>query len=260
MIKMLSAINKKFISFYIIIAFFALWEIGPRLGWADPMFVPPLSAVIASAKQITYVQILIDAAVSLKRILVGFTLATVFALPVGFVLGGAFPKVSQFLKSLFDFLSQVPAFILFPVFVIIFGIGETGIYSVMLWAAFWPILFTTIVGVHGVDPILVKCARSMGGSNLTIFFKVIIPGALSSIMTGMRTGMTICFMMLIGAETLGADSGLGWLIHNAMNMGFIPRIYLSAILVAVLGLGVNYILEWLEENIIIWKETPADKI
>ncbi|NLD46182.1 MAG: ABC transporter permease subunit, partial [Clostridiaceae bacterium] len=95
--------------------------------------------------------------------------------------------------------------------------------------------------------------------NLTIFFKIIIPGALSSILTGMRTGMTMSFMMLIGAETLGADSGLGWLIHNAKSMGFIPRIYLAAILIAVLGLGVNYIFQWLEENIIIWKEVTHDK-
>ncbi len=258
MIRLLSSLNKKLISVYIFIGFFILWEVAPRIGWTDPIFVPPFSVIMASAKEITYLQILIDAAVSMKRIIVGFALATVLALPVGFILGGAFPRLAKFFKSLFDFLAQVPAFILFPVFVIIFGIGETGIYAVMLWAAFWPILFTTIVGVQQVDPSLIKSARSMGANNVTIFFKIIIPGALASIMTGMRTGMTICFMMLIGAETLGADSGLGWLIHNAMNMGFIPRIYLSAILVAIMGLGVNYFLQYLEENIIIWKEASPD--
>jgi NitT/TauT family transport system permease protein len=59
--------------------------------------------------------------------------------------------------------------------------------------------------------------------------------------------------MLIGAESLGADSGLGWLIRNSQSMGFVPRIYLAVILVAILGLAVNYFLEWLEESIIVWK-------
>ena len=210
---------------------------------------------MAEAQKVTYLQIIIDAAVSMKRILIGFTLASVLALPVGFILGGAFPRLAKFLKSLMDFLSQIPAFILFPVFVVVFGIGETGIYTVILWAAFWPIMFTTIVGVQQVDPVLIRSARSMGAGNVTIFFKVVLPGALASIMTGMRDRND---HQLHDAHRrrnpLGADSGLGWLIHNSTNMGFIPRIYHAAILVAILGLAINYIFEWLEENIIVWKE------
>jgi len=257
--KTLYSINNKFLSIYIIIAFFVLWEIAPKIGWANPHFVPPFSVIVAEARKLTFIQLFVEASVSLKRIAIGFTIASLFALPVGFILGGAFPRLENFLKSLLKFLSQIPPFILFPVFVVVFGIGEKGIYTVILWAAFWPIMFTTITGVQSVEPILIKSARSMGADSFTIFFKIIIPGALSSILTGMRTGMTMSFMMLIGAETLGADSGLGWLIHNAQSMGFIPRIYLAAILIAVLGLGVNYIFQWLEENIIIWKEVTHDK-
>jgi NitT/TauT family transport system permease protein len=260
MTRYLTEINKKFISLYMVIAFFLLWEIAPRSGWANPHFFPPFSEVLITAKQVTYWQLFIDIMVSLKRILIGFLLASALALPVGFILGGAFPKVARFLNSLLNFLAQVPAFILFPVFVVIFGIGETGILVVISWAAFWPILFTTIQGVRQVDPILIKGAKSMGANPLTIFWKVVIPGALASILTGMRTGMTISFMMLIGAETLGANSGLGWLIHNSTNMGFIPRIYLAVILIAVLGLGINYFLEWIERKMITWKEVAPEKM
>jgi NitT/TauT family transport system permease protein len=257
--KVLLKINNKLLSIYIIIAFFVLWEVAPKVGWANPHFVPPFSVIIAEAQKLTFVQLFVEASVSLKRIFIGFAIASLLALPVGFILGGAFPRLENFLKSLLKFLSQIPPFILFPVFVVVFGIGEKGIYTVILWAAFWPIMFTTITGVQSVEPILIKSARSMGANNFTIFLKIILPGALSSILTGMKTGMTMSFMMLIGAETLGADSGLGWLIHNAQSMGFIPRIYLAAILIAVLGLGVNYIFQWLEENIIVWKEASHDK-
>jgi NitT/TauT family transport system permease protein len=260
MLKLISKINDKLLSVYIFIAFFILWEVAPSVGWANPNFLPPFSQIIAAAQEVTVLQILIDTSVSLKRIIVGFILAIVLALPVGFILGGAIPRLSRFLNYLMNFLAQIPPFILFPVFVVIFGIGEKGIYAVILWSAFWPLMFTTIAGVQQVDPVLIKSARSMGAGNLTIFFKVVVPGAMASIMTGMRTGMTMSFMMLIGAETLGADSGLGWLIHNSQNMGFIPRTYLAAILVALLGLAINYLFQWLEENIIIWREVEQEKI
>ena len=258
--KFLSEWSKRLLPFYIIAVFFAFWEIAPRVGLANPHFIPPFSAIVLDAVNMTLPRIFVEISVSLKRILIGFSLASLVALPTGFLLGGAFPKVSQFLKPLLSFLSQIPAFILFPIFVVIFGIGERGIYTVILWAAFWPVLFTTITGVQQVDPILVKSARGMGASQIVIFFKVILPGALSSIMTGMRTGMTMSFMMLIGAESLGADSGMGWLIHNSQSMARIPRIYLAAILVAVVGLAINYLLQWLEDTIIIWKDASQDTI
>lgn len=257
--KILLGLHNKLISIYIIIAFFILWEVAPKIGWANPNFVPPFSRILVEAQKLTFLQLFIEASVSLKRIFIGFTLASLFALPTGFLLGGAFPKLEKFLKALLKFLSQIPPFILFPVFVVVFGIGEKGIYTVIFWSAFWPVMFTTVVGVQNVDPLLIKSAKSMGANNITVFLKVIIPGALSSIFTGMKTGITMSFMMLIGAETLGADSGLGWLIHNAQSMGFIPRIYLAVILIAVIGLAVNYSIQWLEENIITWKEASHDK-
>jgi len=256
--KFLVALHIKARGLYLIIALFILWEIAPRVGWVNPHFLPPFSQIIVAAGQLTIYQIILDTAVSLKRILIGFSAAILIAVPLGFIMAGALPKVPKFLNSLMMFLAQIPPFILFPVFVVVFGVGEGGIYTVILWSAVWPILFTTMVGVGQVDPLLIKCARSMGADTIDIFFKVVIPEAFPSIMTGLRSGMTMCFMMLIGAETLGADSGLGWLISNAQKMGLVPRIYLAALLVAVVGLMINYLFEWLENEIIIWKEQAPE--
>jgi len=257
--KKLLELNDKLISLYIIIAFFILWEIAPKIGWANPNFVPPFSRIVAEAKKLTFLRLFIEASVSLKRIFIGFTLASLVALPTGFILGGAFPRLERFLKALLKFLSQIPPFILHPVFVVIFGIGEKSIFTVIFWSAFWPVMFTTVVGVQSVDPLLIKSAKSMGANNITVFLKVVMPGAMTSIFTGIKTGLTMSFMMLIGAETIGADSGLGCLIHNSQSMGFIPRIYLGVILIAVIGLAVNYGVQWLEENIITWKEASHDR-
>lgn len=257
--RVLASLNNRLLSWYLFILFLLLWELVPRLGLVNPIFVPPFSRVIQTGLDLSVFNIIVYIAISLKRVFIGFLLAALLALPVGFILAGALPAVARFLRPLTVFLSQIPPFILFPIFVIIIGVGEGGIYTVIFWSSFWPILFTTISGIQSVDPLLVRCAKGMSAGPVTIFFKVVLPAAFPAIMTGIRSGLTMSFLMLIGAESMGADSGMGWLIHNAQSMGFIPRIYLGAIMVAGVGLALNYLLEALEKTIVDWKEVPEGK-
>ncbi len=94
----------------------------------------------------------------------------------------------------------------------------------------------------------------MGSGQLILFIKVLLPGALPSIFTGIRLGATVAFLMLIAAEMIGASTGLGWLIHNSNVNYIIPRLYLGAVLIAFLGMGLNYVIQWLETRIVSWKE------
>jgi NitT/TauT family transport system permease protein len=257
--RILGQVNSKLMGFYLFFLLILIWEIVPRTGLVSPVFVPSFSRVIEVGLDLSLTKIILYISISLKRVFVGFAISTALALPVGFILAGALPGVARFIKPLTVFLSQIPPFILFPIFVIIIGVGEGGIYTVIFWSSFWPILFTTIAGIQNVDPLLIRCARAMSASRIGIFFKVVLPGAFPAIMTGIRSGLTMSFLMLIGAESMGADSGLGWLIHNAQSMGFVPRIYLGAMLVAGVGLALNYLLESLEKNIVDWKEVPEEK-
>ncbi|MDR3137224.1 MAG: ABC transporter permease [Coriobacteriales bacterium] len=252
--SLLSIINQRARAAWLIIAFFAFWQLAPSIGLANPVYLPPLSRVLEEAVTVGFGQLAHDVLISVWRIILGFFIAIVAAIPLGFVLAGAFRWVSELLAPLMTFLSQIPPFILFPVFIIILGVGETGILAVIIWSVFWPTLFSTIAGSHHIDPLYVKSARSMGADRLSIFIDVIIPSALPQIMTGMRNGLTLCFMMLIGAETMGASSGMGWEINMAQRMAVIPRIYLMALIVAVVGLLINYLFEWLEQTIVVWRD------
>lgn len=251
--KILSAINKKLSVFYIMAAILVLWEVAPRVGWVNKFFLPSFSTVIAQAWKVTLPLLLFDIFISLERIFIVLAIAVVIAIPLGFILAGALPKVARFLNSLMSFLSQIPPFILFPIFVVVFGVGERGIYTVIIWSIFWPVLFTTIEGTKQIDPLLIKCAKSMNTNKIQMFFKVIIPGTFPSIMTGTRAGMTMGFMMLIGAESLGTSAGLGFMVTNSQQMAIVPRIYLAALLVALVGLAVNYLFEWIEKRVVVWK-------
>jgi len=165
-----------------------------------------------------------------------------------------FQRLTNFLTPRLKLLGQINAFSLFPLFVLFFGIGELAKFCIIFWSCLWPILFTTIAGVKGVDPLLIKLARSIGAGRLTLFTRVLLPGALLSIFTGIRIGATVAFLMLIAAEMIGANYGLGYLIHYSNVNYVIPRLYLGVLTIAFLGMALNYIIHWLEGRIVTWKQ------
>jgi NitT/TauT family transport system permease protein len=251
----LAAANDRLLDWYGIVLLVTLWELGPRRGWIDMQFFPPPSAIIAEGVKLAEKgEFLIQITSSLQRLITGLSAALLVGIPLGFILGGWFPRLTHFLRPLLRLLGQINAFSLFPIFVLFFGIGELAKFAVIFWSCVWPILFTTIAGVQGVDPLYVKVARSMGSGRLTLFVRVLFPGALPSIFTGIRLGTTVAFLMLIAAEMIGASAGLGWLVHNSSVNYVIPRLYLAAAVIAFLGMGMNYVLHFLEARVITWKE------
>jgi len=251
----LSALNKKLMDYYGVAVLLILWELAPRLGWIDRQFFPPLSSIFAEgSKLVKDGTLILHIAVSLQRTFQGLICAIALAVPLGFVLGGWFPRFTRFLSPLLKLFGQINAFSLFPLFVLFFGIGELAKFSIIFWSCLWPILFTTIAGVQEVDPLFIKLARSMGSGRLILFVKVLLPGALPSIFTGVRIGATVAFLMLIAAEMIGASSGLGWLVLNSSINYLIPRLYLAALLIALLGMMLNYSIHWLEGLLIQGKD------
>ncbi len=247
----LDSLKEKLMDYYGIAVLVILWEVAPRLGWIDSQFFPALSSVFAEGVKLwADGTLLLHIAVSLQRTFLGLMGATALAIPLGFVLGGWFPRFTRFLSPLLNLFGQINAFSLFPLFVLFFGIGELAKFSIIFWSCLWPILFMTIAGVQRVEPLFIKLARSMGGGRRILLVHVLIPGALPSIFTGVRIGATVAFLMLIAAEMIGASSGLGWLVHNSSVNYIIPRLYLAALLIALLGMIFNYSLHRLEAHLI----------
>jgi NitT/TauT family transport system permease protein len=245
---------------YLIIAFILIWQFAPDLGWTNPTFVPPFSRVILDGADIGMVKILVHVSISLKRLLIGFAISVALALPAGFVLGGGLPKAAAFIRPLTAFLQQIPPYILYPLFLLIIGPGENGIHLVIFWSVFWPVLMTTIQGVQEMDAKLIRCARAMCAKGWTVFFKVVLPGVFPNLMRGIRSGLTMGFLMLIGSESMGADSGIGWMIHNAQQLGWIPRIYLGALIVCIVGFILNYWLGVVERAFVDWKPVTEETV
>jgi len=241
-----------------ILLFFAVWELAPRAGGLFETFIAPPSVVAKTlAELLQSGELYGHIGISLGRASAGFAAAGAIAIPLGFFLGGGFRTLERLITLPLRFLGHVNPFSLFPLFILLFGIGELSKVAMIFWVCLWPILFNTITGVKGIDPLLVKSARSMGTGPVTLFFKVILPAAAPGIFTGLKMGSGTAFFMLIAAEMIGASSGLGWLVWNAQINFLIPRLFAATVVISILGLILNQMFVELERMLVGWKESAA---
>lgn len=238
-----------------LIIFLLLWEAAPRLGIVKQTFIAPPSVVLITIwEMIKTGELFRHVGVSFERAIIGFFLATLVAIPLGFFLGGWYKTFKRVATPLLRLLQELNPFALFPIFMMLFGIGEVSKVAMIFWVCQWPILFHTINGVESVDPLLIKSARSMGIDKKTLILKVILPSALPNIFTGLKIGSATAFFMLIAAEMIGASSGLGWLVWNAQINFQIPKLFAASVIISVLGLLINLLFIRLEHRLLGWKE------
>jgi NitT/TauT family transport system permease protein len=230
------------------------WELCPRLGLIDVRFLPPFSDVIKGLIELTASgQMALHMEASLRRSLLGFIIAVLMALPLGIIMGW-FKRFEKVVDPLLQVCRNTSVLALYPVFILIFGLSEFSKIAIIFWGTLWPILLNTIEGVKGVDPLLIKSARSMGSSQLTLLLKVVVPFAMPLILTGLRLGASRSVVVLVAAEMLGAQEGLGFLIFQTQLDHDNPEMYAGIISIALLGVLINYGLAKLEQHLIRWKE------
>ncbi|WP_307688819.1 ABC transporter permease [Variovorax ginsengisoli] len=237
-----------------ILLLLAVWEALPRLGVVSDAYLSPPSAVLRSIVELATQGLLWKhVGASLQRSLWGLLLA----ISTGVVLGlsmGSFRRLENIVDPVLQLFRQTSAFALFPVFILFLGIGELSKIAIIFWASFWPVLLSTIGGVKQVDRLLIDSARSMGASSRFVFLKVVLPAALPSIFTGVRLAGAYCITALVAAEMIGAHSGLGFLTLNSQETFQIPTMYGGILLLALLGLALNYLLALLEGRLLRWRK------
>ncbi|WP_026789354.1 ABC transporter permease [Pleomorphomonas oryzae] len=238
--------------FGVLIAFALLWEYGGRLGFLNSAVIPPLSNVIAALRDgLVSGPLKEDLGISLTRAGVAFGAATALGIPLGLVMG-QLPTAEKLIDPLLQLFRQTSALALYPVFILLLGLGETSKVFVIFWASLFPILLATIGGVKEVDGKLIEMARVYGARRLTIFRRVVLPGAVPQIFVGLRLSATTALLMLIAAEMIGANHGVGFQVMNAQYNFQLPLMFASIVLLALLGLATNYAILGLQRRLCRW--------
>ncbi len=229
----------------LVIIILILWEVLPRTGLIDQTFLPAASSVfIAMGNLLVSGELLRHISISLGRSLAGFALAVITMIPLGLAMGW-YKTFEEITDRLVQTCRQTSALSLFPMFILFFGIGELSKVVIIFWASQWPILLNTINGVKNVDPLLIKASKSMAASDSSLFKKVLLPAAAPSIFTGIRLGAAYAIMVLVAAEMIGANSGLGFLIINSQEVFRISDMYAAMITLAILGIAEPVAFLWI---------------
>lgn len=235
-----------------IIALAILWQVSATAGWVNPAVIPPLDRIFdAVVNGFVNGPLWRDVTISLQRAGIAFAAAVALGIPLGLFMG-EIRIVERALDPILQLLRQTSALALYPVFILLLGLGETSKVFVIFWATLFPILLATIGGVKQADPKLIEMARVYGARRSHIFRSVVLPGALPQIFVGLRLSATTALLLLIAAEMIGANSGLGFQVMNAQYNFQIPLMFGAILLLAALGLAANAILETLQKRLCRW--------
>lgn len=249
--KVFGSIYKKSIT---VVIFLLIWEIAPRIGLVRSQYIPPFSRVVAAlGRMAADGSLWKNVRASLSRALAGYFLSILVGFPVGIALGWN-KKVYEYINPLTTVLGQTSPLALMPLFMIIFGLGESSKIAIIFWGCVWRILSSTMSGVSHVDPLLVKAARTMGASKIYVLTRVVIPGAMPEIFPGISGSASAALLMLVGAELLGASRGLGFLITYSQQTFNIVNMYAAILMIAILGTVASSLLKALGNAILGWQK------
>jgi NitT/TauT family transport system permease protein len=223
-----------------------LWEAGVPTGLIDPTILPAPSMIAERAWVLLDPShperslLLTHIAASLWRALVAFAIACGVAIPLGFALGLS-PIAYRSVSPLLSLLLPLPAVAWTPIFLVGFGQGDTTIISVCFLGAVFPVLYATIRGVQSISPHSLWVVRSMGARQSDIFMRVLLPGCLPALISGLKLGMAHSWRTLVAAEMLAALSrGLGYMIFAARAYMDVSTMFVGIACLAVIGMLVEH--------------------
>jgi ABC-type nitrate/sulfonate/bicarbonate transport system permease component len=214
----------------------AFYQIVAWSGLFPKVLLPGIPAILSTLyDMLADGRMLGHAAATLSRVLLGFALATLLGIPLG-ILMARFKSVENFFLPLTSALMPIPSFALVPLFMLWFGIGDLTTVLIVFYAATFPMLYNTWTGVRAVNPLWLRAAGAMGADEKRLFWKVIIPGALPFIITGMRQSFLRSWIAVVGAEMIAAsDWGLGWVIFDSKEFLQTDVMMASIVVIGLIG-------------------------
>lgn len=230
-----------------------VWEVLVRIRVLDSRFFPaPTRILMAMWEMIKSGILFSDLKISLTRIFGGFLIGAVPGLIIGLTMG-LFPAVKVILDPVIAATYPIPKLALMPLIMIIFGLTEIEKMVVIALGTFFLVLINTVAGVVNLDTIYWDVAKNYGASKKDYYLTVALPGALPMIFTGIKLGMGTALMLIVASEMNGATQGVGYRIWESYSIFNIPEMYVSFIVMSLLGYIFTVVLDELERVIIPWK-------
>src|SRR5512138_1634197 len=246
------------------------WEAISDAGWVSPIVLPPPSKVFlrlvayalplepfdpaAGTGRLAWAfsgELPHDAATSLYRVGVGFVIGAGLALPLGLLMG-ARSTIHDLMNPIVQILRPIPPIAFIPLSILWFGLGNPPAFFLISLGAFFPVLINTITGVRSVDRIYLRAARNLGADEWTLFWRVMIPASMPYILAGVRIGIGVAFIVVIVAEMIAVNAGLGYRILEAREYFWSDKVIAGMITIGLAGLGIDLVMSRLNAWLLRW--------
>lgn len=251
------------------VSLLAIWELLSRKGVFSPQVLPAPSLVFL--RWIDYLKPLEpydaektravvwlfsgelphDTLASFLRVMGGFAIGTGLALPLGLLMGTS-TFTYNLCNPLIQILRPIPPIAYIPLAILWFGLGNPPALFLISLGAFFPVLMNTISGVRHVDPLLIRAARNLGANGWTLFLRIILPAASPYILTGLRVGIGVAFIVVIVAEMIAVNNGLGYHILEAREYLWSDKIIAGMITIGLLGLAIDTVMSRINNYLLRW--------
>jgi NitT/TauT family transport system permease protein len=230
-----------------------LWEIAAARRWVNPLFFPAPSAIGKTLlSQLASGELVVNVGATLKRAGWGLALGATTGSMIGILLGFS-NRIRRLFDPIIGALYPIPKLALFPLFLIFFGLGDPPRIALTALASFFPILINTVAGARQINPEYFEIAQSYGADRKTMLLRVVLPGALPSVLSGLRLAVGNALITTIAVELMGAREGLGAQIWWAWETLRTSDMYVAVLCTSVLGVGSHYLLEFLSQKLLPWQ-------
>ena len=231
----------------------AIWSLATWQQWVDPVLLPsPIATFKALWQGMNGGALGFDFVKTVYRTAASTLIAAVIAIPLGIVLGSS-ERLYRSLEFVIDFFRSTPASAMFPLFLVLFGVGDETKISVAAFGAILVILFNVAYGVMNARKTRLLAAKVMGASSLRVLFDVTLLESLPQTFVGLRNGVSLALVIIVVAEMfIGSQDGLGHSVFEAQQLFDMPRMYAAIFAAGVLGYGLNLLFLLIERRFVHW--------
>jgi len=244
--------SKKLVPWLLPVLVLGVWQLSSVVGILSSKILPAPTEVLKAAWELTTTgELFKHLLVSFQRALIGFLIGG----SLGFVLGlanGLFPVFERLLDTTIQMIRNIPHLAMIPLVILWFGIGEEAKVFLAAIGVLFPVYVNTLHGIRSVNHGLLEMGRVYGLRSWALFWQVVLPGALPSILVGVRYALGIMWLTLIVAETISADAGIGYMAMNAREFMQTDVVLLSILLYALFGKLADASARWLERRFLAW--------
>ncbi|HEX8617954.1 MAG TPA: ABC transporter permease subunit [Thermoanaerobaculia bacterium] len=229
-----------------------LWEAAARLGWIDAHLFPAPSRIAVELVALMRNELADSVLITVCRLLAGLLLGVVPGVAFGLA-AGSMPRLLRIVDPFIAAIHPLPKIVLFPLFIIIFGIGEWAKVSSIALTVFFPSMINSAAGARQISPLYLEVIRNYGGGKAAAFRHVILPGSLPMILNGIRVAVNLGLLVTIAMEFTVVSPGIGSIIWLALQTMRIEQLYAGIVIISLIGIIMNMPVQWLLRRTAEWQ-------